>query len=154
MVRSSRKAFVEELIATALWRGRQKRVGAGENVSPIAKRTGGFVDFKYVRNGQRKAGHMKLAKRTLSFLAAATAMDRRIRVNAISPGSIDTPAANDLLASSEVGEQRRKMVSTSVPLSRFGRMDEVAKAVVFLASEDSSYVTGRELFVDGGFAQV
>jgi NAD(P)-dependent dehydrogenase (short-subunit alcohol dehydrogenase family) len=80
--------------------------------------------------------------------------DRRIRVNAISPGSIDTPAANDLLASSEVGEQRRKMVSTTVPLGRFGRPDEVAKAVVFLASEDSSFVTGTELFVDGGFAQV
>jgi NAD(P)-dependent dehydrogenase (short-subunit alcohol dehydrogenase family) len=46
------------------------------------------------------------------------------------------------------------MVSTSVPLGRFGRPDEVAKAVVFLASEDSSYVTGTELFVDGGFAQV
>ena len=80
--------------------------------------------------------------------------DRRIRVNAISPGSIDTPAATDLLASSEVGEQRRKMVSTSVPLGRFGRPDEVAKAVVFLASDDSSYITGTELFVDGGFAQV
>ena len=78
--------------------------------------------------------------------------DRRIRVNAISPGSIDTPAATDLLASSAVGEQRRKMVSTSVPLGRFGRPDEVAKAVVFLASDDSSYITGTELFVDGGFA--
>jgi NAD(P)-dependent dehydrogenase (short-subunit alcohol dehydrogenase family) len=75
-------------------------------------------------------------------------------VNAISPGSIDTPAAADLLASPEVGEQRKKMIPTVVPLGRFGTPDEIAKAVPFLASEDSSHVTGAELFVDGGFAQV
>ena len=96
----------------------------------------------------------KAAVRSFARTWTTDLKDRRIRVNAISPGSIDTPAANDLLASSEVGEQRRKMVSTSIPLGRFGRPDEVAKAVVFLASEDSSYVTGTELFVDGGFAQV
>jgi NAD(P)-dependent dehydrogenase (short-subunit alcohol dehydrogenase family) len=96
----------------------------------------------------------KAAIRSFARTWTTDLKDRRIRVNAISPGSIDTPAANDLLASSEVGEQRRKMVSTTVPLGRFGRPDEVAKAVVFLASEDSSFVTGTELFVDGGFAQV
>src|SRR5215475_10456954 len=80
--------------------------------------------------------------------------DRRIRVNAVSPGSIDTPGLSDLLASSETGEQRRKMISAAVPLGRFGTPEEIAKAVVFLASDDSSYVTGAELFVDGGFAQV
>jgi len=79
---------------------------------------------------------------------------RRIRVNAVSPGSIDTPGLNDLLASSEVGEQRRKAIARAVPLGRFGTPDEIAKAVVFLASDDASYVTGAELFVDGGFAQV
>ena len=80
--------------------------------------------------------------------------DRRIRVNAISPGSIDTPGLSDLLASSDVGEQRAKMISNTVPLGRFGKADEIAKAVVFLASDDSSYITGTELFVDGGIAQV
>jgi NAD(P)-dependent dehydrogenase (short-subunit alcohol dehydrogenase family) len=80
--------------------------------------------------------------------------DRRIRVNAISPGTIDTPGLNDLLASGEAGEQRRKMVASAIPLGRFGRPDEVAKAVVFLASDESSYITGAEIFVDGGFAQV
>jgi len=79
---------------------------------------------------------------------------RRIRVNAISPGTIDTPGLNDLLASGDAGEQRRKMVASAIPLGRFGQPDEVARAVVFLASDDSSYVTGVELFVDGGFAQV
>jgi NAD(P)-dependent dehydrogenase (short-subunit alcohol dehydrogenase family) len=80
--------------------------------------------------------------------------DRRIRVNAVSPGSIDTPGLNDLLASSETGQRRAKMIADTVPLGRFGRPDEIAKAVVFLASEDSSYVGGIELFVDGGIAQV
>jgi NAD(P)-dependent dehydrogenase (short-subunit alcohol dehydrogenase family) len=79
---------------------------------------------------------------------------RRIRVNAVSPGSIDTPGLSELLASAEVGEQRKKMIANSVPLGRFGTPDEIAKAVVFLASDDSSYITGTELFVDGGFAQV
>ncbi len=59
-----------------------------------------------------------------------------------------------MLASSPVGEQRRKMIPNSVPLGRVGRPDEIAKAVVFLASGESSYVSGAELFVDGGFAQV
>jgi len=75
-------------------------------------------------------------------------------VNAVSPGPIDTPGLNDLLASTEAGEQRRKMIPTTVPLGRLGTPDEIAKAVVFLASDDSSYITGIELFVDGGMAQV
>ena len=79
---------------------------------------------------------------------------RRIRVNAISPGSIDTPGLNGLLASSPAGEQRRKMIATVTPLGRLGTADEIAAAAVFLASDDASYVTGTELFVDGGFAQV
>src|ERR1700758_2468688 len=80
--------------------------------------------------------------------------DRRIRVNAISPGTIDTPGLNELLASAEAGEERRKMVASAIPLGRFGRPDEIAKAVVFLASDESSYIAGSEIFVDGGFAQV
>ena len=79
---------------------------------------------------------------------------RRIRVNAVSPGTTDTPGLNELLGSSETGQQRLKMISNVVPLGRLGTPDEIAKAVVFLASDDASYVTGAELFVDGGFAQV
>ena len=79
---------------------------------------------------------------------------RRIRVNAISPGFIDTPGLRELLTSTETDQETRAMVKSMVPLGRFGTSDEIAKAVVFLASDDSSYVTGVELFADGGFAQV
>jgi len=96
----------------------------------------------------------KAAVRSFARTWTTDLKDRRIRVNAVSPGSIDTPGLSDLLASSETGQQRLKMISNSVPLGRLGTPDEIAKAVVFLASDDSSYVTGTELFVDGGFAQV
>jgi NAD(P)-dependent dehydrogenase (short-subunit alcohol dehydrogenase family) len=96
----------------------------------------------------------KAAIRSFARTWTTDLKDRHIRVNAVSPGTIDTPGLRELLASSQVGEQRRKMISTSIPVGRFGTPDEIAKAVVFLASDDSSYVSGTELFVDGGFAQV
>src|SRR5213592_1580149 len=96
----------------------------------------------------------KAAVRSFARTWTTDLKSRRIRVNAVSPGSIDTPGLSDLLASSETGQQRRAMISNIVPLGRFGTPDEIAKAVVFLASDDSSYITGTELFVDGGFAQV
>jgi NAD(P)-dependent dehydrogenase (short-subunit alcohol dehydrogenase family) len=96
----------------------------------------------------------KAAVRSFARTWTTDLKDRGIRVNAVSPGTIDTPGLSDLLASSETGQQRKKMISNSVPLGRFGTPDEIAKAVVFLASDDSSYITGTELFVDGGIAQV
>jgi NAD(P)-dependent dehydrogenase (short-subunit alcohol dehydrogenase family) len=96
----------------------------------------------------------KAAVRSFARTWTTDLKDRRIRVNAISPGPIDTPGLSDLLASSETGEQRKKMISNTVPLGRFGRPEEIAKAVVFLASDDASYISGIELFVDGGIAQV
>jgi NAD(P)-dependent dehydrogenase (short-subunit alcohol dehydrogenase family) len=96
----------------------------------------------------------KAAVRSFARTWTTDLKDRRIRVNAVSPGPIDTPGLRELLASSEVGEQRKEMISTAVALGRLGTPDEIAKAVVFLASDDASYITGIELFVDGGFAQV
>jgi len=96
----------------------------------------------------------KAAIRSFARTWTTDLKDRRIRVNAVSPGPIDTPGLNDLAASAGGGEQRLKTIASGVPLGRLGRPDEIAKAVVFLASDDASYVTGAELFVDGGFAQV
>jgi len=96
----------------------------------------------------------KAAVRSFARTWTTDLKDRRIRVNAVSPGPIDTPGLNDLVASTGAGEQRLKMMSNNVPLGRLGTPDEIARAVVFLASDDSSYITGTELFVDGGFAQV
>src|SRR5437870_11955930 len=96
----------------------------------------------------------KAAVRSFARTWTTDLKDRRIRVNAVSPGPIDTPGLNELLASSAKGQQRAKIIAATVPLGRLGRADEIAKAVAFLASDDSSYVTGIELFVDGGIAQV
>jgi NAD(P)-dependent dehydrogenase (short-subunit alcohol dehydrogenase family) len=74
--------------------------------------------------------------------------DRRIRSNVISPGPTDTP-----MTDGQSKEMIASIVST-IPMGRVGRADEVAKAALFLASDDSSFVTGIELFVDGGRAQV
>jgi NAD(P)-dependent dehydrogenase (short-subunit alcohol dehydrogenase family) len=96
----------------------------------------------------------KAAVRSFARTWTTDLKERRIRVNAVSPGPIDTPGLNDLVASTGVAEQRLKTLSTIVPLGRLGAPDEIARAVVFLASDDSSFITGTELFVDGGFAQV
>jgi NAD(P)-dependent dehydrogenase (short-subunit alcohol dehydrogenase family) len=79
----------------------------------------------------------------------------KIRVNTISPGPIDTPglsAGFSGLGQSE--DQIKTGLVASIPLGRMGNPDEVAKAVLFLATNDSSFVTGIELFVDGGAAQI
>jgi NAD(P)-dependent dehydrogenase (short-subunit alcohol dehydrogenase family) len=79
--------------------------------------------------------------------------DRHIRVNAISPGHIDTP----ILESLQQGDALKKMKKewqANVPLGRLGDPDEVARVVAFLASDESSYISGVELFVDGGVAQI
>jgi NAD(P)-dependent dehydrogenase (short-subunit alcohol dehydrogenase family) len=96
----------------------------------------------------------KAAVRSLARTWTTDLKDRRIRVNAVSPGTIDTPGLSNFLASGAAGEERRKMISGSVPLGRFGSPDDIAKAAVFLASDDSSYITGAELLVDGGFGQI
>jgi NAD(P)-dependent dehydrogenase (short-subunit alcohol dehydrogenase family) len=96
----------------------------------------------------------KAAVRSFARTWTTDLKERRIRVNAVSPGFIDTPGLGNLLASTGTGQQGKEMISNAIPLGRFGTPDQIAKAVVFLASDDSSYITGTELFVDGGFAQV
>jgi NAD(P)-dependent dehydrogenase (short-subunit alcohol dehydrogenase family) len=79
---------------------------------------------------------------------------RKIRVNTISPGPIDTPAFNSLAQTEEEINQIKANLIAAVPMGRIGSPYEITTAVSFLASDDSSYITGIELFVDGGMAQI
>ncbi|CAF1108299.1 unnamed protein product [Adineta steineri] len=94
----------------------------------------------------------KAAVRSFARCWTVDLKDRHIRVNAISPGLTDTPALG-AIAQGEAGELLTNLMATA-PISRLGTPDEIAKAVVFLASDDSSYITGIELFVDGGLGQI
>jgi NAD(P)-dependent dehydrogenase (short-subunit alcohol dehydrogenase family) len=79
---------------------------------------------------------------------------RKIRVNAISPDQIDTPGLSRLFENGQQADQMKTTLLSTIPMGRMGNPDEVAKAVSFLASDESSYITGIELFVDGGRAQI
>ena len=96
----------------------------------------------------------KAAIRSLARTWTTDLKSRRIRVNAISPGPIETPGLNGLAGTPEQLAQFKAQMLSTMPLGRMGEADEIAKAVLFLASEDSSFVTGIELFADGGMAQV
>ena len=96
----------------------------------------------------------KAAVRSFARTWTVDLKDRKIRVNALSPGPIDTPGMDGLVKSEEDARQFKEGMASQVPLGRVGDPDEIAKAAVFLASDDSSYVTGIELFVDGGMAQI
>jgi NAD(P)-dependent dehydrogenase (short-subunit alcohol dehydrogenase family) len=101
-------------------------------------------------------GATKAAIRSFARSWTVDLKHRKIRVNAVSPGVIATPMATSMGMglSEEQVEQFKKSAENSTPLGRMGSPDEVAKAVSFLASDDSSYITGIELFVDGGIAQI
>jgi NAD(P)-dependent dehydrogenase (short-subunit alcohol dehydrogenase family) len=96
----------------------------------------------------------KAAVRSFARTWTVDLKHRKIRVNAVSPGPIDTPGVKGLAQSKEEVEQLKKSLITSVPMGRMGSPDEIAKVVSFLASDESSFVTGIELFVDGGMAQI
>jgi NAD(P)-dependent dehydrogenase (short-subunit alcohol dehydrogenase family) len=80
--------------------------------------------------------------------------DRGIRVNTLSPGAIDTPIIDGQFKSSEEADSARAFFASITPLGRIGRPEEMASAILFLASDDSSYSTGIDLAADGGITQV
>ncbi|PYQ06021.1 MAG: short-chain dehydrogenase, partial [Acidobacteria bacterium] len=96
----------------------------------------------------------KAALRAIVRVAAGELAARKVRVNAISPGPIETPIFGKTGLPARELEAFRKDVPTRVPLGRFGAAEEVAGVAAFLASPDASFITGTELAVDGGFAQV
>ena len=98
-----------------------------------------------------------MTKAAVRSLGRTLAMDedvlaKKIRVNTVSPGTIQTPLTRQ--ESPEMQEAIDQYIQTAVPMQRWGQAEEVAKAVVFLASDDASYITGADLLVDGGLAQV
>ena len=90
----------------------------------------------------------KAALRSFARTWTPELLPRKIRVNVISPGSIDTATFDG------VPQETRDQLTQMIPMGRFGTSEEIASAALFLASSDSSYISGVELFVDGGFAQV
>ncbi|HNP95261.1 MAG TPA: SDR family oxidoreductase, partial [Cyclobacteriaceae bacterium] len=77
-----------------------------------------------------------------------------IRVNGVSPGPIDTPIYGRLGMPEEAVKQMAQGFESTNPMKRFGQSEEVAKTVLFFASDESSYITGAELAVDGGLSQL
>lgn len=96
----------------------------------------------------------KAAIRSLARSLTAELIDKGIRVNAMAPGYIDTNQARKSGVSEEMIEQTRTQVHTEIPMHRSGTVDEIARAVLFLASNDSAYIAGIELCVDGGWTQI
>jgi NAD(P)-dependent dehydrogenase (short-subunit alcohol dehydrogenase family) len=99
-------------------------------------------------------GASKAAVRSFARTWTVDLRQRKIRVNAISPGPIDTTIFSTAVQTEEESKQVKASLVASVPMGRMGTPDEIAKAATFLASDDSSFITGIELFVDGGRAQI
>ncbi|MFF5140682.1 SDR family NAD(P)-dependent oxidoreductase [Streptomyces sp. NPDC013157] len=99
-------------------------------------------------------GASKAAIRSFSRTWANELSGRGIRVNTISPGPIVTPGLNGLAADEEGAAQLRETLAGTVPLGRVGQPEEVAALALFLATDQSSFITGTEIFVDGGAKQV
>jgi NAD(P)-dependent dehydrogenase (short-subunit alcohol dehydrogenase family) len=96
----------------------------------------------------------KAALRSFARTLAAELMDRRIRVNTMSPGVIETPMIDQQFETQEQAAQGRAMFVQITPLGRIGRPEEAAAAILFLASDESSFTTGFDLVADGGITQL
>lgn len=106
------------------------------------------------REGMTVYGASKAAVRSFGRSFAAELASRRIRVNTISPGPIDTPIFGKTGLSSQQTQELVQSLVARIPLQRIGKPDDVAAAALFLASDDSAFITGVELFVDGGIVNL
>jgi NAD(P)-dependent dehydrogenase (short-subunit alcohol dehydrogenase family) len=96
----------------------------------------------------------KAALRSFARTWAAELKERNIRVNTLSPGAIDTPIIDGQFTSKEQADGARAMFAQMTPLGRIGRPEEMANAIFFLASDESSFTTGADLVADGGVTQL
>ena len=131
---------------------------AVQKLAPLIDRGGAVVLTTSVANveglsGQATYGAAKAALRSFARVLAAELLPREIRVNAVSPGPIDTPILDKVFPDKNVAAQVREKTVGMIPMKRFGTSDEIAKAVLFLAF-DATFTTGVELPVDGGWSQL
>jgi NAD(P)-dependent dehydrogenase (short-subunit alcohol dehydrogenase family) len=126
---------------------------------PLMTRRGSIILTASVLDVKGVAAHgvysaTKAAVRSLARTWTTELKDRGIRVNALSPGATETPIIDGQFATKEQAKRAREAFSAVTPLGRLGRPEELASAALFLASDDSSYVTGIDLHVDGGLGQI
>jgi NAD(P)-dependent dehydrogenase (short-subunit alcohol dehydrogenase family) len=126
---------------------------------PLMKNGGSIVLNASVVGVKGVPGHgvygaTKAGVRSFARTWAVELKDRGIRVNVVSPGATDTPIIDGQFTSTRQAESAKATFAERTPLGRIGRPDELASAVLFLASDDSSFITGIDLQVDGGLAQI
>lgn len=131
---------------------------AVQKLAPLINRGGSVVLTTSVANvkglpGQATYGAAKAALRSLARTLAVELLPREIRVNAVTPGPIDTPILGKVFPDQNAVAQVKEKMTGIVPMKRFGTSEEVAKAVLFLAF-DATFTTGVELPVDGGWSQL
>ncbi|WP_158914876.1 SDR family NAD(P)-dependent oxidoreductase [Caulobacter sp. S45] len=126
---------------------------------PLMTRGGSIIAVSSIINVKGVPAHgmygaAKAGVRSLVRTWAQELKDRGIRVNTLSPGATETPIIRGQFDNDEASEAAKKVFASMTPLGRIGRPEELAAAAFFLASDESSYVTGIDLPVDGGLAQV
>jgi NAD(P)-dependent dehydrogenase (short-subunit alcohol dehydrogenase family) len=129
-----------------------------QKLAPLINRGGSIVFTTSIANvkgmpGQLAYGAAKAALRSFARTLATELIPREIRVNAVTPGPIDTPILGKVFTNKDEAAKIRGMMTGMVPMKRWGMSDEIAKAVLFLAF-DATFTTGAELPVDGGWSQL
>jgi NAD(P)-dependent dehydrogenase (short-subunit alcohol dehydrogenase family) len=154
-VETTTEEVVDELFNTN-FRGNyftvQKALPLLKDGGAIVFTTSWFVEVGIA--GTSAVSATKAALRSLTRTLATELLPRNIRVNAVSPGVTETPLFSKLGLPEETVQELGKNLLQQMPMKRFGTVEEVAKAVSFLASNDASYITGVELAVDGGRTQL
>jgi NAD(P)-dependent dehydrogenase (short-subunit alcohol dehydrogenase family) len=130
-----------------------------KHFGPLMNKDGAIVFNSSINNqlgmpGSSVYAASKAAARSLVRTAAVEFAPRGVRVNAVSPGPIETPLYGKLGLGADALDSMARGLIAKVPLGRFGRPEEVARAALFLASSDSSYMTGEEIVLDGGMTRV
>jgi NAD(P)-dependent dehydrogenase (short-subunit alcohol dehydrogenase family) len=131
---------------------------AVQKFAPLINKGGAVVLTTSIANekgmpGQAAYGAAKAALRSFARTLAAELLPHEIRVNAVTPGPIDTPILDKLFPDKNAAAQMREKMPGMVPMKRWGMSEEIAKAVLFLGF-DATFTTGAELPVDGGWSQI